>query len=263
MELGLHGRAVVVGGASRGLGRAVAMALAVEGCRLMLWSRGGERLEETAREVRAARRGAQVHTIGADASDPDAPQAVADATLEALGRADVLVLNAGGPPPVDSSNTDPEEWRRSLQLLAITPIELATRLLPGMRAAGWGRIVGILSSTIRQPVPNLVYSTAGRSALAAWMKTTAAAVAGEGVTINGVLPGRLDTDRVKELDRALAEGEGGTYEQVRARSEGSIPAGRYGDPAELAAVVTFLCSERASYVTGAFLPVDGGLIQVL
>jgi 3-oxoacyl-[acyl-carrier protein] reductase len=262
METGLKGRAALVGGASRGLGRAAAEALAAEGCRLMLWSRGGDALDQTAQAIREAH-GVEVHTVGADAADPEAPEAVALAAQAALGRIDVLVLNAGGPPPVDPTNTDAEGWRHALQLLAITPIQLATGLLPSMREAKWGRIVTILSSTIRQPIPNLVYSTGGRSALAAWLKTTALAVARDGVTINGVLPGRLDTARVAELDRDRAEREGRPLEEVRAAAEASIPIGRYGSPDELGSIVAFLCSERAGYVTGSFIPVDGGLIQGL
>src|SRR5439155_5992077 len=176
---------------------------------------------------------------------------------------DILVINQGGPPPVSPTTTDPDGWTKAFQLLAIAPISVATQVLPGMQERAWGRIVAILSSTIRQPVPNLVYSTGGRWALAGWMKTTANAVAKDGVTINGVLPGRLDTERVAELDRVRAEAEGRSPSDVRTASEASIPIGRYGRPEELGAVVAFLCSEQASYVTGALVPVDGGAIQAL
>src|SRR5438132_13902225 len=132
-----------------------------------------------------------------------------------------------------------------------------------MRERRWRRIVAILSSTIRQPIPNLVYSTGGRWSLAGWMKTAAAGVARDGVTINGVLPGRLDTERVVELDRLRAQADGRSAEETRAASEASIPIGRYGRTEELGAAVAFLCSQQASYVTGAFGPVDGGLIQAL
>jgi 3-oxoacyl-[acyl-carrier protein] reductase len=262
MEFGLKDRTALLGGASKGLGRACAEALAAEGCRLVLWSRGGEDLERSAGEIRSAH-GAEVHTVGVDATDPGAAATVTAAATEAVGQVDILVLNAGGPPPTDPAQTDPEGWRRAFQLLAITPIELATALLPGMRERGWGRIVGVLSSTIREPIPNLVYSTGGRLALAGWMKTTARAVARDGVTINGILPGRLDTDRVAQLDGQRAEREGRSLREVRAASEVSIPAGRYGRPEELGWLAAFLCSERASYITGALVPVDGGSIQSL
>src|SRR5207245_1573534 len=187
--------------------------------------------------------------------DPSAGPRVAEAAREALGRVDIAVLNAGGPPPVDPARTEPDGWRAAFQLLAITPIALASALLPDMRASGWGRIVAILSSGVRQPIPTLVYSNGARSALAAWLKTTAPAVAPEGVTINGVLPGRIDTDRVAELDRIRAEAEGRSYKEARAASEATIPMGRYGRPEELGALVAYLCSDRASYQTGTLIPV--------
>jgi 3-oxoacyl-[acyl-carrier protein] reductase len=262
MDLGLRGKTALVGGASAGLGRASAERLAAEGCNLALWSRGEDALESTAREIRRTY-SVEVATISGDAADPETAARVAQEADRALGRVDILVLNAGGPPPAEASRTDPEEWRRSFQLLAITPIELATLLLPGMRSRGWGRIVAIMSSGVRQPIPELAYSNACRSALQAWLKTIAPEAIADGVTINGVLPGRLDTARVASLDRTRAERAGTTPEEVRAQFERSIPAGRYGAPDELGAYVAWLCSDPARYQTGTFVPIDGGMLRAL
>ncbi len=258
MDLGLRGRTAVVGGATSGLGRASAVALATEGCDLLIWSRDADRLAATAEEIRAAH-GVRVAHVAADALSADAASIVASAA-DAFAPIDIVVLNAGGPPTADPTATDRDAWQAAFQLLAATPIDLATRLLPGMRDRHWGRVVGILSSGVRQPIADLVYSNGGRSVLAAWLKTTARAIAAEGVTLNGVMPGRLATPRIHQLDAGRAAREGTSEEQVRAGHIATIPAGRYGSPDELGALVAFLASERSSYITGQMVAVDGGLI---
>jgi 3-oxoacyl-[acyl-carrier protein] reductase len=262
MDLGLKGRAALVGGGSAGLGRACAERLAAEGCRIALWSRGGEALERAADDIRRAH-SVEVRTIAGDAADPATAARVAAQAEGALGQVDIVVLNAGGPPAGEATRTDPNEWRRSFQLLAITPIELTTLLLPGMRSRRWGRVVSILSSGVRQPIPELAYSSACRSALVAWLKTIAPEAAADGVTVNGVLPGRLDTERVAWLDQTRAEKAGTTAEAIRGQFEKAIPAGRYGDPDELGAYVAWLCSDPARYQTGTFVAIDGGSLRTL
>ncbi|XVU27765.1 SDR family oxidoreductase [Actinoplanes sp. CA-054009] len=245
----------VVGGASSGLGAAIARTLAAQGVDLLLWARDQGRLDAVARTID----GVDVETVTADATDPGAAEKIA----RRAEQTDILVLNAGGPPPAPADRTDPGTWRTALQMLTVTPIDLATRLLPGMRERGFGRIVAVLSSGVREPLPELSYSNSGRAALAAWLKTVGRTVAADGVTVNGVVPGRIDTERVAALDRAAAERTGRTPDDVRAASIATIPAGRYGNPDEFAAVVGFLASPAASYVTASLISCDGGLMRSL
>jgi 3-oxoacyl-[acyl-carrier protein] reductase len=175
----------------------------------------------------------------------------------------MLVLNAGGPPASDPTVFDAAALAAAIQLLVTTPVELATRLLPGMRERRWGRIVALMSWGVREPLPGLVLSNIGRSGLAAWLKTTSRRVAAEGVTLNGVLPGRFATPRIDALDKLAAERSGRDVAQVQADGRAEIPAGRDGDPDELGSLVAYLCSEPAGYLTGAFIPVDGGLLRSL
>lgn len=259
MNLHLDGRRALVGGATSGLGRATALALADEGCDLVLWSSSQEHLDETAHMI-TTRSTVSVRTVVADARAPEAPAQVAQAALQA-GVVDIVVLNAGGPPPVDPAETTLEGWTTALQMLTLTPILLASALLPGMRQRGFGRVLAVLSSGVVEPIPNLAYSNAGRAALAAWLKTVSSAVAAEGITVNGVLPGRFDTPRVGALDRARAGATGMSEADVRAASEQVIPARRYGDAAEFGAFMAMLASPVSSYINGRMHVVDGGMLK--
>lgn len=252
----------MVGGASSGIGAAIAEALAVEGCSLLIWSRQETRLAPVAERLRE-RYGVEVSTVAVDAADPEAPELIEKAVAAALGHADICILNAGGPAPVDPLATDPDGWRAAFQSLAVTPILLASHLVGPMREQRWGRIVACLSWSVKEPIPELVYSTAGRSALAAWMKGIAPIVAADGVTVNGILTGPIATERMDDLDRARAEREGRSIDEVRTERLASIPAGRMGRPEELASLAVYLAGESAAFQTGTFTLLDGGLVRAV
>jgi 3-oxoacyl-[acyl-carrier protein] reductase len=255
MDTGLQGRTAIVPGSSSGLGLAVARALAAEGANVVLVGRRGELVQKEAAALPSA------VGVEADIADPDVPaRLVADAE-QRFGPVDVLVLNGGGPPPGLAADFTPEQFATAVDLLVQPHLRLVAGVLPGMRERGFGRIVAVGSSGVQQPIDGLVASNAARAALAGYLKTLAGEVATDGVTVNMVLPGRIDTDRVAVLDRAVAERSGTTPDEQRARAEAAIPVGRYGTPEEFAAVVTFLASAAASYVTGEQVRCDGGMIR--
>ena len=252
MDLGLEGRTALVTGATSGLGLASAKALAAEGAAVAIVGRRGD----VARDEAAAL--PKAIGLEADITDPDAPQRIVDATLEAFGRIDVLVGSTGGPAPGTALDTSADAYDGALDLLVKPMVRLAHLVVPHMQENGWGRIVFVTSSVVREPVPMLVLSNSVRMAVHGFAKSLSKQVAAEGITVNCVLPGRIATDRVALLDGAAAEATGRSIEEVRAAGARSIPAGRYGEPEEFGSVVAFLCSDRASYVTGASVPVDGG-----
>ena len=228
MDLGLTGKIALVLGSTAGLGRASAEALAAEGASVVVVGRRRELVDELASSLPSAA------GVVADLTEPDAPQRIAAAAREAFGRVDVLVLNGGGPPPGTADQFDVEAAQAAVDLLLKQHVALVTELLPAMREAGWGRIVAVGSSGVQQPIPTLTASNVGRAALAAYLKTLAGAVAKDGVTVNMVLPGRIDTDRVAQLDRAAAESTGTTPGEARGSSEARSPAGGDGPPGGLA-----------------------------
>lgn len=255
MDLAIGGRTAVVLGATSGLGWAVAEGLGAEGVQVVLVGRDAARVEE-----RAAMLPSAVGVV-ADLTDPGAPTRIAAAAHEAYGAVDILVLNGGGPAPGTASAAGPEDVDAAVHLLLKPHVALVQELLGDMTARGWGRIIAVGSSGVQQPIPNLALSNIGRAALAGYLKTLASEVAGSGVTVNMVLPGRIDTARVAHLDRAAADRTGTTPEAARQASEGTIPAGRYGTPEEFAAVAVFLAGQPAAFVTGEQVRCDGGLLR--
>jgi 3-oxoacyl-[acyl-carrier protein] reductase len=247
VELGLDGKTALVTGASKGIGLGIARALAEEGARVAISSRSREGIDAAAGEIGAA---GFVH----DSHDLDGAPVLVDAVEEQLGPLDILVTNTGGPPPgPDPLGFGRDEWEAAYRTLVLSPMALIERALPGMRERGFGRVVNVASSSVREPIPILMLSNVHRSGLLAGFKTLARAVAADGVTINSVLPGRIATDRLAE--------NFGSLEAAEEAARTTIPAGRLGTVEEFAAVAAFLCSARASYVTGAAVLVDGGLTQ--
>jgi len=258
MNFGITGRTALVLGGGGGLGRAISRALAGEGANVAIADIDESAISGTEKAVGEL----GVRSIGlvwelADLSRIDAHVSKIE---KELGTVDILVNLTGGPPPTPASGQDPAVWSRHFQSMVLSVIAITDRVLPAMRSKHWGRIITSTSSGVVAPIPNLAISNALRLSLVGWSKTLAREVARDGITANIILPGRIATDRIKFLDEAKAKREGRTVEEVSAESTGSIPVGRYGKPEEYGDVVAFLASERAAYITGASIRVDGGLI---
>jgi len=262
MDLGLKGRVALVAAASRGLGRAIAEAMAGEGARVGICARGGPALEQARKDI-AARSGAEVHAVVADVSTREGIAQLAREMHERFGKVDILVGNAGGPPPGLFESHDWDNWQRAVDLTLRSAVELTRAVLPGMRERRWGRVIHVTSLTVKQPIDGLMLSSSIRSAVTGFARTLANEVAAEGVTVNTLLPGFMNTERVVELNQATAAREGVPAAVVERRTIEQIPTRRIGEPAELAALATFLASERAAYITGQSIAVDGGWIRTL
>lgn len=261
MDTGLKGKVAVVTAASAGLGKAVATAFADEGANVVMCSRSQERIEAAAADVRD--RGVDVLALEADVTKPEDIERLFSAAVERFGGVDVLVTNAGGPPAGTFDRFDDDDWQRAFELTLMSAVRLIRRAIPEMRARGGGSIVVMTSSSIKQPIPNLLLSNVMRAGVAALAKTLADELSGDNIRVNTLVPGRIATQRIEELDRANAERQGVDVETITRQQLANIPMGRYGDPAEFAAGAVFLASAAASYITGATLQVDGGMIRSL
>jgi 3-oxoacyl-[acyl-carrier protein] reductase len=275
MDLGIAGKTALVAASTGGLGLAVARALAAEGVRVAVVGRRRDRAKEIVAELQAAygtgtlgigslgSSGFDAVAIEADLGTPEGIESAVDQTEANLGPIDILVLNGPGPKPGAAATLTSEDMAAAFDLLVKPHHALVSRVLPGMRERRWGRILAIGSSGVTAPLPNLAVSNTGRAALAGYLKTLAAEVALDEVTVNLLLPGRIATDRVTQLDHAAAKRRGTTLEDIQLESRKTIPARRYGEPAEFGAAAAFLCSAPASYITGVALRCDGGLIRSL
>jgi 3-oxoacyl-[acyl-carrier protein] reductase len=248
MDLGIEGKVALVMGASKGIGRGVAEALAREGAAVAVSSRSAERLEQLAAEL-----GEGARAFVADTADLDRMASLPREVSETMGPLEILVTNTGGPAPGGVFDNPREEWEATYRSLVLGPRTLVETLLPSMRERGWGRIVNVASSSVKEPIPSLALSNAHRMAMVGVFKTLASEVADEGITANTVATGRFATERLADSYGSLEEAERLAREQV--------PAGRLGRPEEYGDLVAFLCSERAAYLTGTVIPLDGGLLR--
>lgn len=256
MDLELTGKRALVMGSTRGMGRAIAEGLAAEGARVAVCGRKATDAEAAAAEIGAGAAG-----YGLDLADGESVSALIKAVQGEFGGLDIIVCNSGGPPPGPIAEVTPETWMRQFEIMFVNQSRIVNEFLPAMRDAGWGRILTISSSGVVQPIDNLGISNALRASRLGWAKTLATEIAGDGVTVNTVLPGRIHTSRVDELDDSAAQRLGKTRDEVATASKAAIPAKRYGTVEEFADVALFLLSARAGYVTGSVIRVDGGMIR--
>ncbi|HYQ11817.1 MAG TPA: SDR family oxidoreductase [Solirubrobacterales bacterium] len=248
MDLRIEGKTALVMGASKGIGLAIAAALAGEGVRVAMASRSRERVEAAAKEIEG-----DTTAFEADTDDLDRLAALPDEVASRVGPVEILITNTGGPPLGGALDHEREVWEEAYRSLVLAPLVLADAVLPGMRERKWGRIVNVGSSSVREPIPHLTLSNANRMAAIGLFKTLATEVASDGITVNTVATGRFATDRLAE--------NWGSWEEMEAKAPEGIPAGRLGQPEEFGDLVAFICSERAAYLTGAVVPLDGGMLR--
>ena len=250
MDLGLEGTAAIVGGASSGMGLAIARALAAEGCAVTMLARTPDRLEQAAAGVPNA------IAVAGDVRDQDMIEHAVEQTVSKRGRLDIIVNNAGGPPPGTFESTPEEAWVDAFELSLNSAVRLTRLALPQLKSSGRGRIINITSWSVREPIPNLMLSNAIRPGVVGWAKTLSQELGPEGITVNTIAPGKIDTPRAREIWQHTPDPDA-----ARERDLAAIPARRMGDPAEVGAAVAFLCSRQAGYITGTVLPIDGGALR--
>ena len=259
MDLGLKGKVAMVGGASRGLGYAVAEALAREGALVSISSTTPASIEDAARRISAT--GAQVFAMPVDVRNADQIAAWGQKTIERFGGVDLLFTNAGGPPAGAAIDFDDAAWQNAVDLLLFSTLRMVRAAVPSMKQRGGGSILMSTSASVKEPIPNLGLSTVLRASVSALAKTLALELAGSKIRVNQIIPGRIDTDRVKQLDEIAGKKQGISADEAKKKSVATIPLGRYGDAAEYGRVATFLLSDAAAYMTGATVQVDGGVIR--
>jgi 3-oxoacyl-[acyl-carrier protein] reductase len=248
VDLGISGRTALVMGASKGIGKAIAAALAREGARVAMASRSQEHLAAAAEEI-----GGETAAFEADTSDLGRLASLPGEVEEALAPIEILITNTGGPPLGGTLDNELEEWEEAYRSLVLAPRVLIEAVVPGMRERRWGRIVNVGSSSVLEPIPHLTLSNAHRMAAVGFFKTLAGEVAADGITVNTIATGRFATDRLAA--------NWGSWEEMERKAPEGVPAGRLGDPEEFGDLVAFLCSERAAYLTGTVIPLDGGLLR--
>ncbi len=262
MDMGLKGAVALVAAASQGLGKAIALGLAREGASVAICARRGDMLEQVAAEIRGTT-GVAVLAVPADLSKEGDIASVVAAAAQQFGRIDVLVNNAGGPPPGEFSTLDDAAWERAFELTLLSAVRLIREALPHLKASGRGRIINMASTSVKQPIEGLILSNSIRAGVIGMAKTLSVELAPYGVTVNNIAPFRAATDRTRQLDRARAAAQGITEEQARQAVAAQIPLGRYGSPEDVANLAVFLASDKASYITGATIQIDGGAVKGL
>jgi 3-oxoacyl-[acyl-carrier protein] reductase len=258
MDLGIKGKTALILGASGGLGSAIGQVLAAEGAAVVLAGRNRDVLDYGVARIESE--GGRAISESFDLADLEAVRAMVTRSARELGSIDILINLSGGPPATTAAGVPPQQWIKEFQAMVASLIYVTDLVLPGMRERKWGRVITCTSSGVVAPIPNLGISNTLRPALLGWSKTLAREVASDGITVNVVIPGRIATDRVRQLDSGRACREGRSLEEVEKSSMASIPMQRYGDPVEFANAVAFLASSKSSYITGTTMRVDGGLI---